>query len=355
MQDKKKSKKTLFIIIGLFALVIIFIYAAYASVFKSGGGLFNPHAGEFALSGALLLALILGLIHGITPDEHTWPITFSYAIGSYTTKKGALAGFLFSLGFTIQRAFMSELSYLFLAPFLRSESINGAIYLIVGAVMALSGMYILKKGKYLHIHAISSFFENLNHKIFHKAEYKNSHVNAMEEHDAFKEHDLLADSTKPIPLKLTVVHGLIAGFGFGAFALILYTIISPSMPNAYVAWVPGALFGIGTMIMQILFGALIGEWLQHKDYTQTQITFISRTTSGNMLAYGGLAFVIGGIFLLTLPNIAGFSIGTGLGIPNLDSINIGLVLVLCTVVIVAIPSYLHALGKAKSIKGKGKK
>src|SRR5204863_7466007 len=33
----------------------------------------------------LLTAFLLGLVHGITPDEHTWPITFSYAIGAYST------------------------------------------------------------------------------------------------------------------------------------------------------------------------------------------------------------------------------------------------------------------------------
>ena len=36
----------------------------------------------------LLNAFLLGLVHGITPDEHTWPITFSYAIGSYSTWRG---------------------------------------------------------------------------------------------------------------------------------------------------------------------------------------------------------------------------------------------------------------------------
>jgi len=41
------------------------------------------------------------MLHGITPDEHTWPITFSYAVGEYSTRGGMKAGFLFSLGFTI--------------------------------------------------------------------------------------------------------------------------------------------------------------------------------------------------------------------------------------------------------------
>ncbi|MGC8671521.1 MAG: hypothetical protein ACP5TJ_01340, partial [Candidatus Micrarchaeia archaeon] len=65
--------------------------------------LWNPQNVPFLL--ALLLSFLLGLVHGITPDEHTWPITFSYAVGSYSTKKGMKAGLIFSSGFTLQRAF----------------------------------------------------------------------------------------------------------------------------------------------------------------------------------------------------------------------------------------------------------
>ena len=49
---------------------------------------------------ALILSFLLGIVHGLTPDEHTWPITFSYAVGSYSTKKGMKAGLIFSSGFT---------------------------------------------------------------------------------------------------------------------------------------------------------------------------------------------------------------------------------------------------------------
>jgi len=59
----------------------------------------------------LLTAYLLGIIHGITPDEHTWPITFSYSVGSYSAKKGFLVGLSFSLAFTLQRAIASELAY----------------------------------------------------------------------------------------------------------------------------------------------------------------------------------------------------------------------------------------------------
>jgi len=59
--------------------------------------LFNPPHG-LSLGLILLMSFILGLLHGATPDEHTWPITFSYAVGAYSTRRGMKAGFLFSLG-----------------------------------------------------------------------------------------------------------------------------------------------------------------------------------------------------------------------------------------------------------------
>ena len=58
----------------------------------------------------LVTAFLLGLVHGITPDEHTWPITFSYAVGSHSTARGLRAGLIFSLAFTAQQALASELS-----------------------------------------------------------------------------------------------------------------------------------------------------------------------------------------------------------------------------------------------------
>ena len=71
--------------------------------------LFNPvYDGVYI---TLLLSYLLGIVHGITPDEHTWPITFSYAVGSGSTKRGAEVGAIFSAGFTLQRALMSEIIF----------------------------------------------------------------------------------------------------------------------------------------------------------------------------------------------------------------------------------------------------
>src|SRR6266540_6789318 len=38
----------------------------------------------------LLGSLGLGMLHGVIPDEHTWPITFSYSVGSADRKSTRL-------------------------------------------------------------------------------------------------------------------------------------------------------------------------------------------------------------------------------------------------------------------------
>ena len=59
-----------------------------------GVNLWDPTHVSFTAD--LVTAFLLGIVHGITPDEHTWPITFSYAIGGYSTARGLRAGLLFS-------------------------------------------------------------------------------------------------------------------------------------------------------------------------------------------------------------------------------------------------------------------
>lgn len=92
--------------------------------------LWNPsHPGVAA---ALVTALLLGLVHGMVPDEHTWPITFSYAVGSYSTRKGLRAGLLFSLTFTVQRAIASELAWLGLSHWMQNDWLNQALFVQIG-------------------------------------------------------------------------------------------------------------------------------------------------------------------------------------------------------------------------------
>ncbi len=209
-------------------------------------------------------------MHGATPDEHTWPITFSYAIGKYSTKGGMKAGFLFSLGFTMQRAFLTTLGFIGLAAIYKEYNLDGPVYFVVGVVMAIAGSYILK-GKYLHLP-----IDKLLHSEGHTEKAERTEV-------------------RDVPLKMTIVHGLIAGFGFGAYASIITFVLAPMLPSIWYAPLPGAMFGLGTMTMQIIFGAIFANVMRVKKLSEDDIKYIGRKSAGRTLYYGGIVFSLVGI------------------------------------------------------------
>ena len=286
--------------------------------------LLNPPQ-HLPLSTILLVSFVLGLLHGATPDEHTWPITFSYAVGKYSTRGGMKAGFLFSLGFTVQRAFLTTLGFIGLASFYQTYNLDGPVYAVVGFVMAIAGSYILK-GRYLHL--------PIDVLLGGRAHHTKEAGGMTEEHD--------------VPLGMTVVHGLIAGFGFGTYASILTFVLAPQVGSIWYAPLPGLMFGLGTMIMQIIFGAIFGNLMRLKKLSEAQITRIARRVAGRTLYYGGILFMAAGILIIFLPVIDEWGISTGNPVPNLDQINIGTILVLSVVGIVGIGGMVNEIMKAKA-------
>ena len=288
------------------------------------------------VGGLLLSAFLLGVLHGVTPDEHTWPITLSYAIGAASGRRGMQAGLLFSAAFTVQRAIASELAFLALAPILASGSLNAAIDVGIGLVMAVSGAYILWRGRELHL---TEWLERALHQLLRVAE--------QDEADG-----QLAMGASPVPLRMTLVHGFVAGWGTGAFAIIIYTRIAPAMPNAGVAFLPGLLFGLGTMLVQVAAGAAIGAWMRSRGLGAAALTYVGRSVAGNTLLYGGLLFTAWGLFVLVAPGLAApleAGLPTGLPIPNLDSINAGLLLVAVIVFGIAAGSFVRAMRRVRSL------
>lgn len=300
--------------------------------------LWNPTDTGFLV--VLLTSYLLGIIHGITPDEHTWPITFSYAVGSYSSKRGMKAGMTFSGGFTLQRAILSEVAYLALAGIFMSAYMDGISYVVVGIGMAAAGIYISGHGHVAHFHGLE------------KGLYR---VFGFHRNDGGRENDELThksnpviDSTgNPIPLKMAFGHGLLAGFGFGAFALIIYTVLAPSMPSPYLGFLPGLLFGLGTMTMQVILGAGFGAWLtRSKNLTSKGIQVVSKGITKYVLTYGGIAFALAGMMVLAFPGLDSVSIFTGIKIHNLDSLGIGFFLVVTVVVGIGIYAYLKSMRTA---------
>lgn len=273
--------------------------------------LWNPSHLDFG--GVLLTALLLGLVHGITPDEHTWPITFSYAIGGYSTKAGLRAGLLFSLAFTAQRALGSQLAWLGLSHWMSLPKLDNTLYIVIGLLMLGGGVLMARQHQTVHLHLFgSSGLPNQQHPPSQRAQRWVAWMPA--------------------------VHGFVAGWGFGAFALILYTTLAPAMPSAAWGWVPGALFGIGTTLVQASAGALFGRMAAQRRLTPEAIRSIALTTATRTLFWGGVAYAAAGIFGLVFPLWADFSLDTGVQVHNLAHLGIPFLLAVGVVLGVGVSS-----------------
>lgn len=295
----------------------------------------------------LLASFLLGVVHGITPDEHTWPITFAYSVGSYSSRGGAKAGLLFSLGFTLQRSALAEIAYFALIGIFTTVFAIGVSYVVVGIAMAAAGIYFQKRTHYFHWHYIE---EKLGTLIgIHKEGSLQQKEELDHTADPAMSMDGLSDD-KPIPARLALVHGVVAGFGFGAFALIMYTVLVPAMPSPWIAFLPGLLFGLGTMVMQIMFGAFFGRAVRgFGKLSKKGVSYVARRISISVLSYGGVAFMIGGLAVLAFPGIMGVGISTGLKIHNLDSLDMGFFLVVISVAVIGLISYLFAVRRAREL------
>jgi ABC-type nickel/cobalt efflux system permease component RcnA len=278
--------------------------------------LFSPPEG-LTLGTILAISFILGLLHGATPDEHTWPITFSYAVGSFSTRGGMKTGFIFSLGFTLQRALLTTLGFLGLAAFYITYNLNGPVYIIVGIAMFVAGSYVLK-GKYIHIP-----FDCLFCKEHH-----------TERAERLQPHENLSN----VPPRMALVHGLIAGFGFGAYASIITFILAPQVHSLIFAPLVGLVFGLGTMAMQIIFGAVFARLVNARKLGEDAIKYLGRSTAGRTLFYGGILFALIGALIVAFPLLNTLAVSTGNPIPNLDSVGVSTVLVLGTVGVIGIGS-----------------
>src|SRR5712691_10507893 len=107
--------------------------------------------GHVTFTADLVTAFLLGLVHGVTPDEHTWPITFSYAVGSHSTRRGLLGGLVCSLAFTAQPAMARELAHSGLAHWSTFGGLDEALYVIVGIVIAAAGLFVMGRGVLPHL------------------------------------------------------------------------------------------------------------------------------------------------------------------------------------------------------------
>lgn len=273
--------------------------------------LWSPHHG-LSLAMAIVTAFLLGVVHGVTPDEHTWPITFSYAIGSFSARKGMRSALSFSLSFTLQRALLSEIAYLGLLQVADNATWNAVIYLVVGVVMVVAAFYVLRLRCAFHLHLWPPSVGGC---------HRPRHADTAE----------WAGRT-PTPA-MAAVHGFLAGWGLGAFALIMATVLAPAMPSAALGWVPGAAFGLGTTAVLAGAGAAIGALIRHQRLPVHLAEQVAQEGAGWTLLVGGALFAAAGAAALVAPAILTAGVRTGIHVHNLDRIGVGTLLVALVVVV----------------------
>ena len=194
--------------------------------------LWDPQIG-MAVWAVLGTAFLLGMIHGVTPDEHTWPITFSYAVGGYSSRAGMRSALLFSLTFMVQRAIASELAYLALARYLSLGSATDyVIYVVVGVAMVGAARYIhggrLPWHLDLHIHPrrrSTTPVAPTGHAHHHAGPvHVHPHGNVPVAAAGHWSSDSCPECAEPNLRDprpwMPALHGFIAGWGVGAFATI---------------------------------------------------------------------------------------------------------------------------------------
>ncbi len=252
----------------------------------------------------LLGSLGLGMLHGVIPDEHTWPITFSYSVGSATGRGGMLSGIFFASAFTLQRAIMAQLVYFALASYLAfDEGLNALVYVAVGIAMSVAG-YLILSGKLPSWHPLARFLRTRG-----RTHYDEKGV------------------SRRVPTHWCVIHGFIAGFGVdtGLFTTFIYLVAVPAMPSAYLGFAPGAAFGFGTLIVLIAIGSVFGGILQiAKKWGPERVQLFGTRAGARSLFYGGIIFIVAGVLFRT-------------GIQNAIPLDFGNLIVLAFMIGVIVP------------------
>ena len=143
------------------------------------------------------------------------------------------------------------------------------------------------------------------------------------------------------------MHGFIAGWGFGAFALIVTTVLAPAMPSAALGWLPGTLYGLGTTLVLAGVGALIGALVRHRRLEPKTAQQVAQESAGWTLLAGGLLFGAAGAAGLLDPSLMTAGIATGIHVYNLDQLNLGTLLV-AAVVLIALTAMARSAQKLRA-------
>lgn len=204
---------------------------------------------------------ILGLVHGLTPDEHTWPVIFGSSLNQKRMQKAVYTAFFFALAATIPWIILAAIFSILGTVFYR-ESWEVYFHLVLGLAMLLLGGYALIYSHTPHFH--------IGHK---------------------KGHNDKAPK-KPFNLTQIIIYGLILGLGPCAPVLLMYGFAAESQ-RLSIGIFSGLLFGLATMITLSILAAIFSGFANlAKIKVRQNLSKILSLASGLILILFGLYLIV---------------------------------------------------------------
>lgn len=188
---------------------------------------------------------LIGMIHGLKPDEHTWPITISYGLMQRKLKGALLSTAVFAGALTVVWTALSALTG-DVFSFFTSNNLDTYVDIIVGVTMISVALALL----------------------IHRKEDKKE---------------------KTADYKVIWVHGLAAAFGGDFIVVLILTVATVTFLPSMFSFLVGLLFGLGSWIAQSLVVAL----------TYKGVVRVVQDTS-IMIRAGRLSLLFLGAFMIML-------------------------------------------------------
>lgn len=206
----------------------------------------------------LISLFILGIVHGITPDEHTWPIISSYTISQRQVRKAVIFAFVFSLFEMLPWIIISSICA-FVGAVVYKETYEVYVHIGLGIIMLGIGIYMTFRQDALHIH-------------------------------------IKGERGKRI-IKILPLYGLITGLGPCLPVLSLYTFAAETH-NIIQGVILALSFSLGTMISLLIIALILGKMVELAELKwKERVAKICVQVSGMILVIFGIVLIVSECFL----------------------------------------------------------
>lgn len=241
--------------------------------------------------GILGLPILLGLLHGLSPCEHSWPILAPFAITAKTMKKLFYISLMFCAGTTVACVLLG-LAFGLVGDFI---PMNWSAYMGAGTagILIILGIILIFKPTWLHFDHEHEDDHGHDHGHSHSHETSHGHEGHSHDHDHGHSHN--PGPAKPNKKKFK--HGIY----WGMFSLSFINMIIPcptTVPIYTLALNSGSIlnsmmiflaYAVATTTVLLIMTYFIGKASQFlKKFNQEKYEILLTRVSGVLIALFGV-------------------------------------------------------------------